>query len=195
MERMFKRICVFCGSNAGNHPEFTEAAGALGIYLASQGIGVVYGGAKVGLMGAVADAAMATGGEVIGVIPEKLQALEVSHEGLTELFVVESMHARKAMMAQMSDAFIALPGGWGTLEELLEMTTWTQLNYHKKPIALLNVRGYYDPFLQFVDHAVETGFIREIHRGLIQSASSPVEVLDKLRHAEIPELPKWIRKP
>ena len=151
--RQFKRICVYCGSSGGNDPGYEEAARGVGAFLASKGIGVVYGGARVGLMGAVADGALSAGGSVIGVIPQKLQSREVAHQGLTELFVVDSMHARKTMMAYMSDGFIALPGGWGTLEEIFEVTTWSQLNYHMKPVGLLNVRGYYDKLIEFINHA------------------------------------------
>ena len=186
---------MYCGSSDRTDPAYREAAYAMGALLATRGIGLVYGGGHVGLMGAVADGALATGGEVFGVIPEKLQALELSHTGLTELFVVDSMHARKSIMAHLSDAFIALPGGWGTLEEVFEVTTWTQLNYHRKPVGLLNVRGYYDHLLTFVDHAVSTGFIREGHRGLLQHASDPAALLSALATADIPDLPKWIEKP
>jgi uncharacterized protein (TIGR00730 family) len=154
--RTFRRVAVFCGSSIRVPAHFMHAAEAVGALLAERGIGVVYGGGNVGLMGRVADAALAAGGEVIGVIPDKLRALELDHPGLTDLFVVDSMHARKAMMAHMSDAFIALPGGYGTLEEIFEVTTWTQLNYHHKPVGLLNVAGYYDALLTFIAHAVPT---------------------------------------
>lgn len=193
--RQFRRICVYCGSSDRTDPAYREAAYEVGALLASRRIGVVYGGGRVGLMGAVADGALEAGGEVFGVIPEKLQALELSHKDLTELFVVDSMHARKSIMAHLSDAFIALPGGWGTLEEVFEVTTWTQLNYHRKPVGLLNIRGYYDSLLTFIDHAVSTGFIREGHRGLLQHANEPAGLLAALATAEIPELPKWIDRP
>jgi uncharacterized protein (TIGR00730 family) len=193
--RVFRRICVFCGSSDGHDPIYRNAAWELGEFLAHQGIGVVYGGGKVGLMGAVADGALHAGGEVIGVIPEKLKSLEVGHDGLTELFVVDSMHARKAMMAHLSDAFIALPGGWGTLEEVFEVTTWTQLNYHKKPVGLLNIAGYFDHLRAFVQHASDVGFIRPVHQELMQMASTPNDLLDKLATTEIPEVGKWIKKP
>lgn len=193
--RAFRRICVFCGSNEGKDPAFRRAAVELGGFLASRGIGVVTGGGRVGLMGAVAEGALAQGGEVIGVIPEKLKALEVGHDGLTELFVVDGMHARKAMMAQLSDAFVGLPGGWGTLEEVFEVTTWAQLNYHTKPVGLLNVLGYYDHLRRFVAHAVDAGFIRGVHHDLIQFAESPADLLARLAVAEIPEVGKWIKKP
>lgn len=194
-QRTFRRICVFCGSSEGRDRLFRDAATRLGAFLAGQGIGVVYGGGKVGLMGAVADGALAAGGEVIGVIPEKLKSLEVGHDGLTELFVVDSMHARKAMMAHLSDAFIALPGGWGTLEEVFEVTTWTQLNYHRKPVGLLNVDGYFDHLRAFIQHAGECGFIRPLHQGLMQVADTPESLLGALSTAEIPEIGKWINKP
>lgn len=191
----FRRICVYCGSSEGRRPEYAEAARSLGAFLARRKIGLVYGGGRVGLMGAVAEGALAAGGEVIGVIPEKLRARELAHLGLSELFVVDSMHARKTMMANLSDAFIALPGGWGTLEETFEVTTWAQLNYHLKPVGLLNVGGYYDGLLAFVDHAVEEGFIRGVHRGLVVSATDPEQLLEKLAQVEIPELGRWIEKP
>jgi uncharacterized protein (TIGR00730 family) len=193
--RRFRRICVYCGSSDGSRPEYAESARALGAFLARRGIGLVYGGGRVGLMGAMADGALAAGGEVLGVIPEKLRAREVAHQGLTELFVVDSMHARKTMMAYLSDAFIAMPGGWGTLEETFEVTTWAQLNYHLKPVGLLNVCGYYDRLLHFFEHAVAEGFIRPMLRGLIVSATEPEVLLDLLAHAEIPELGRWIDKP
>jgi uncharacterized protein (TIGR00730 family) len=193
--REFKRICVFCGSSEGNNPEYLHAAHEMGAYLAKKKIALVYGGGRVGLMGATANSALAAGGEVIGVIPEKLKALELSHEGLTELFVVDSMHARKAMMARLSDAFIALPGGWGTLEEVFEVTTWTQLSYHRKPVGLLNVQGYYDLLLEFIAHASECGFIRPAHRGLMLAADSPGALVSALQNTEIPELAKWIDRP
>ncbi|MCC7383529.1 MAG: TIGR00730 family Rossman fold protein [Deltaproteobacteria bacterium] len=192
--RTFRRICVFCGSSPGHDRVYGDAAANLGAFLAHQGIGLVYGGGKVGLMGALADGALSAGGEVIGVIPEKLKALEVGHDHLTELFVVDSMHARKAMMAHLSDAFIALPGGWGTLEEIFEVTTWTQLNYHHKPVGLLNVRGYFDHLQAFLQHAGAAGFIRPVHQSLMSVASSPEELLEALTYAEIPDLAKWIKK-
>jgi uncharacterized protein (TIGR00730 family) len=191
----FKRICVYCGSSPGNSPVYSEAARGLGAFLAGRKIGLVFGGGRAGLMGAVADGALAAGGEVIGVIPEKLRAREIAHTGLTELFVVDSMHARKMMMASLSDAFIALPGGWGTLEETFEVTTWAQLNYHLKPVGLLNVNGYYDRLIHFFEHAVEEGFIRPLLRGLIVSASEPQSLLDALSTAEVPELGRWMDKP
>lgn len=191
----FKRIAIYCGSSAGNDPAYEEEARSVGRSLAERGIGVVFGGGRVGLMGAVADGALGAGGEVFGVIPEKLRTKELAHTGLTELFVVDSMHARKTIMAQLSDAFIALPGGFGTLEELFEVTTWAQLNYHKKPVGLLNVRGFYDRLLAFLDHAVEEGFLRPVHRPILQSAPALDELLDRLEKAEIPDLGRWMDRP
>ncbi len=192
--RTFRRICVYCGSSTGR-PVYVEAARGLGTWLAEQGIGVVYGGGRVGLMGVLADAALAAGGEVYGVIPDKLRALELGHEGLTELFVTDSMHARKLIMAQLSDAFIAMPGGYGTLEELFEVTTWTQLNYQEKPVGLLNVEGFYDPLLAHLEHAHGEGFIRPIHRELIQHAATPAALVEKLAEVDLPALHRWIDRP
>lgn len=193
--RRFRRLCVFCGSSVGDAPAYLEAARDLGRRLAERGIGLVYGGAKVGLMGALADAALAAGGEVYGVIPEKLRGLEVAHEGLTELFLVDSMHARKATMATLSDGFIALPGGFGTLEEVFEVTTWTQLNYHEKPIGVLDVNGYYAGLQAFVEHAVRVGFVRPVHRELMLFDDDPEQLLARMAAVEIPKLPKWIGRP
>lgn len=174
---------------------YFEAARALGVYLAQTGVGLVYGGGCVGLMGEVANAALAAGGEVIGVIPEKLQALEVGHRGLTELFVVDSMHTRKMMMAQLSDAFIALPGGLGTLEELFEAATWAQLNYHLKPVGILNVDGYFDHLLAFLAHAGDEGFIRPLHRSILQVGTSPEGLVEALTRYEVPRLNRWLDRP
>ena len=193
--RTFRRICVYCASSNDVAQHYFDAAEAVGRMLAERGIGVVFGGGRVGLMGAVADAALAAGGEVIGIIPHKLQALELGHTGCTELFIVDSMHARKMMMAQLSDGFMALPGGFGTLEELFEVTTWTQLNYQKKPVGVLNVDGYYDHILAFVAQASDKGFIRPLHRNLIASAETPEGLLEALATAEIPDLAQWIVKP
>jgi uncharacterized protein (TIGR00730 family) len=187
MARTFRRICIYCGSSSGRDPRFVETAREVGRHLADLGIAVVYGGGKVGLMGEVADAALRAGGQVLGVIPQKLRDVEVGHEGLTELFVVDSMHARKMMMAQLSDAFIALPGGFGTLEELFEATTWSQLGYHRKPVGLLNAAGYYDHLLAFLDHGAAEGFIRAQHRPLLQAAPDIATLLDALARAEIPQ--------
>jgi len=161
------RICVFCGSSTGRSPAFVQVAGELGRTLAERGIGLVYGGAHVGLMGVVADAALAAGGEVVGVIPRGLVDRELAHPALTRLSIVETLHERKAEMAALADAFIALPGGLGTLEELTEVLSWAQLDLHEKPIGLLDVAGYFGPFEAFLDHAVAEGFVAERHRRLL----------------------------
>jgi uncharacterized protein (TIGR00730 family) len=156
----FKRVCVFCGSNSGARPEYAAAAQSLGRELAERGIETVYGGGRLGLMGALADAALASGGRVIGIMPQSLVDMEVAHSGLTELQIVGSMHERKALMNSLSDAFVILPGGWGTMDELCETLTWAQLQIHHKPVALWNVQGYYDSFLAFVAHAGQEGLLK-----------------------------------
>lgn len=178
-------ICVFCGSSDGRRPEYREAATSLGTRLAEAGITVVYGGASVGLMGAVADGALAAGGQAIGVIPRGFAERELAHPGLTELHVTDSMHERKALMADLSDGFVALPGGLGTLEELAEITTWAQLGLHHKPVGLLDVSadggpGFYSLLLGFIDHMVAEGFVTEANRGLLVTASDSAELLEKL---------------
>ncbi|HDY97179.1 MAG TPA: TIGR00730 family Rossman fold protein [Pseudomonas sabulinigri] len=188
------RICVFCGSSAGNNPVYREAAIELGTALAKAGIGLVYGGAQVGLMGAVADAAMAAGGEVIGVIPRQLVERELAHDGLTELKEVGSMHERKAVMADLSDGFIALPGGVGTFEELFEVWTWGQLGHHQKPCALLNVGGYYDKLVTFLNHATTEGFMKQPYREMLIVASDVESVLAKVEAYEAPKVAKWMGK-
>ena len=175
-----KRICVFCGSSVGARPRYAAAARELGRTLASRGLGIVFGGGKVGLMGVLADAALAAGGEAIGVIPEALVAREIAHNGLTELRIVRSMHERKTLMADLADAFIALPGGYGTFEEFFEAVTWTQLGIHRKPCGLLNVDGYYDALLALLDRAVSDGFIREANRSLVVDAPDVPTLLGKL---------------
>jgi len=175
-----KRICVFCGSNAGARSEYAEAARALATVLAERKLGIVYGGGNVGLMGVLADAALARGGEVIGVIPQKLVDKEVAHRGVTELRVVETMHERKALMNDLSDAFLALPGGFGTLDEFFEVLTWAQLGFHGKPCALLNVAGYYDGMLAMLDHAVTERFLRPAHRELVIADTDPLRLLQRL---------------
>jgi uncharacterized protein (TIGR00730 family) len=187
-----KRVCVFCGSSPGARAGYADAATALGRALARRGIGLVTGGGRVGLMGVVADAALAAGGEVIGVIPEALLEWEVAHEGLTELRVVASMHERKAAMADLSDAFAALPGGFGTLEEFCEVLTWSQLGLHAKPCGLVNVAGYYDPFLAMLDHAVTERFLRREHRALVLADEAPDSLLDQLAAFRPPLFEKWI---
>ncbi|MBI3047889.1 MAG: TIGR00730 family Rossman fold protein [Acidobacteria bacterium] len=187
-----KRVCVFAGSSSGSRPEYRTLAAELGRALAAREIGLVYGGARVGLMGAVADAVLAAGGEVTGVIPAAMVAKEIAHDGLTDLCVVSSMHERKARMADLADAFIALPGGWGTWEEFFEMLTWSQLGLHRKPCGLLNVRGYFDPLLAFVAHAVDEGFVRREHTGMIAVASAPEPLLDRLSAYTSPAVEKWL---
>ncbi len=188
------RICVFCGSSHGVRPAYAEAARRMGTLLAGRGITLVYGGGNVGLMGELADAALGAGGEVIGVIPRSLADREVAHLGLTDLRIVSSMHERKAMMAELSDAFIAMPGGMGTYEELFEVITWSQLGLHKKACGLLDVEGFYAPLVAFVDRAVSEGFIKPAHRGIVVSDADPVALLEKLERTAVPDLPKWIGK-
>lgn len=187
-----RRVCVFSGSSPGRRPAYGSAAAALGSLLAREGIGLVYGGAAVGLMGTVADAARAAGGEVIGVIPRSLVEREVAHTDLDDLRVVGSMHERKALMAELSDAFVALPGGIGTLEELFEVWTWGQLGSHAKPCALLNVAGFYDRLLGFLDHVADEAFLKPVHRGMILVEENPQAVLDGIRRYEPPAVTKWI---
>jgi uncharacterized protein (TIGR00730 family) len=175
-----KRICVFCGSSVGSRPAYAAAARELGRTLAERGLGIVFGGGKVGLMGVLADAALAAGGEAIGVIPEALVAREIGHSGLTKLHVVRSMHQRKTLMADLADAFIALPGGYGTFEEFFEAVTWTQLGIHQKPCGLLNVDGYYDALLALLGRAVADGFVREANRTLVLDAPDVATLLEKL---------------
>ena len=184
-------VCVFCGASSGTHPAYHAAAVALGRELAARKLTLVYGGGAVGLMGVVADAALAAGGEVIGIIPQSLKTSEIGHTGLTRLEVVDGMHARKARMAELSDAFIALPGGLGTLEELFEVWTWGQLGYHRKPLGLLEVNGFYEKLSGFLDHIVGEGFVRAPHRAMLQKSESPAELLDAL-DAWQPSAPaKW----
>src|SRR4051812_664913 len=186
-----RRLCVYAGSNAGRDPAYTQAAEHLARLLARRGIGVVYGGGKVGLMGALADAALAQGGHVTGVIPRDLMDREVGHDGLTELRVVGSMHERKALMADLSDGFVALPGGIGTLEELIEVYTWSQLGLHRKPMGVLNVRGYYDGLAALLDHAVREGFLREAHRSALQVHDDAAALLEGFEDWRPSTLPKW----
>jgi uncharacterized protein (TIGR00730 family) len=175
-----RRICVFCGSSSGARPEYAAAARAVGEGLAARGIGLVYGGGRVGLMGELAESALRAGGSVIGVIPQTLAAREVAHEGLTELRVVPSMHARKALMAELSDAFVALPGGLGTLEELCEVLTWAQLGIHAKPCGILNVDRYFDPLLALLDHAAREGFVKREHRAILIDEVDPGRLIQRI---------------
>ena len=189
---MLRRICVFCGSSSGTQPIYTHAAETVGRLLAQQGTELVYGGGNVGLMGTVADSCLAHGGRVLGVIPQLLVDKEVAHTGLTELRIVGSMHERKALMADLADAFIALPGGFGTWEEFCEILTWSQLGIQRKACALLNVNGYYSPLLQMADNAVAEGFLRPIHRDLLLSGEDPTALLDRLKTYVVPTVDKWI---
>ena len=175
-----RRLCVFCGSSVGNQSAYAEAAQAMGALLAARGIGLVYGGGHVGLMGVIADAVMVHGGEVIGVIPQTLADREIAHPGITELRVVDSMHTRKALMAELSDGFVAMPGGVGTFEEFFEVVTWTQLGLHRKRCGVLNVDRFYDPLLQLVGRAVEDGFIRADSAQIVVSDPDPSALLARL---------------
>lgn len=189
-----KRICVFCGSNSGVDPLFVETAVRVGEFFVKNGIELVFGGGRVGLMGTIADTVLANGGRVIGVIPEPLALVEVAHQGLTELHIVDSMHERKALMAELSDGFIAMPGGFGTFEEFCEIITWAQLGIHRKPCALLNVGGFYDHLIRLFDHSTREGFIREEHRRLVQVACD-IEALYRLMlDYKPPMIEKWIDK-
>jgi uncharacterized protein (TIGR00730 family) len=188
-------VCVFCGASPGGDPAYVAFAREMGHEIARRGLRLVYGGAKVGLMGALADAAMASGGEVIGVIPHALVDKEIGHEGLSRLLIVDSMHERKARMAELSDGFVALPGGVGTLEEIFEIWTWGQLGFHAKPAAFLNVRGYYDGLRGFLDHAVGEAFLRAPHRDMVIFREDCGEVLDALAAYVPPAVEKWIGRP
>ncbi len=186
-----RRICVFCGSNAGARREYAQAARALAAVLVERKLGIVYGGGNVGMMGVLADAALERGGEVTGVIPRTLVDKEVAHRGVTELLIVESMHERKALMNDLSDAFIALPGGFGTLDEFFEVLTWSQLGFHGKPCALLNVAGYYDRMLAMLDHAVAERFLRPAHRELVIADTDPSRLLQRLSAFSPAPKGKW----
>ncbi len=190
-----RRVCVFLGSNPGTNPNYLAATRALGAEIARRGLTTVYGGSNVGLMGQLADSALAAGGQVIGIIPEVLRDKELAHHGLTSLKVVSSMHERKALMAELADGFIALPGGLGTLEELCEVLTWAQLGFHKKPCGLLDVGGYYAPLCAFLDHAVAEGFIMAAHRGMLLSNADPAALLDGFATYTAPTVTKWVTKP
>jgi uncharacterized protein (TIGR00730 family) len=189
---MLSNICVFCGSSTGGQAEYREAAVALGREMVRRKIGLVYGGGCVGLMGVIADAVLEAGGHVIGVMPHALVAREIAHRGLPDLRVVNSMHERKAMMASLSDAFIALPGGFGTFEEFCEVVTWTQLGLHRKPCGVLNVSSFYDPLLALFDRAVENGFLKRSNRAIVLSDANPAALLDQLALAPAPVEEKWI---
>lgn len=189
---MIKSVCVFCGSNSGNDDLYRAAAEAMGRQLAARSIRLVYGGGRTGLMGALADSALAHGGNVIGIIPHDLMKREVGHTGLTELRVVNSMHERKALMAELSDAFVAMPGGLGTLEEIFEVWTWAQLGIHKKPVALLNAGGYFDGLIAFLDHAVTQKFVPAEHRAMMIVETVPAVLIQRLNRQKPPAGEKWL---
>jgi len=188
-----KRICVFCGASNGRRPAYRTAAATLGRALAQRGIGLVYGGGKVGLMGAVADACLAAGGEVIGVIPQSLVERELAHPGATEMRIVQSLHERKALMADLSDAFITLPGGMGTLEEVCEILSWAQLGLYRKPCGVVNVDGFYDPLIAMFDHAVGEGFLAPQSRALVLEEQDPIRLLDRMQIHRVPLVDRWLR--
>ena len=192
-----RRVCVFCGASSGRVPAYADAARSFGAALAARGLGLVYGGGRVGLMGAVADAVLAAGGEVTGVIPQELVDRELAHGGVTELRVVGSLHERKALMADLSDAFVALPGGFGTLDELMEQLTWSQLGLHAKPVALFDVEDYWRPLIALARHATEEGFVRESDLGAITVGTDAAGILDRLERMEHEPRPrpKWQRPP
>ncbi|RTY70279.1 TIGR00730 family Rossman fold protein [Flavobacterium sp. LS1P28] len=189
-----KKITVFCGSSFGNEKNYEVQAIVLGQVMAKKNIDLVYGGAKVGLMGAVADGVLSENGKVFGVLPRFLMSKEVAHDNLTELIIVESMHERKTRMNELSDGVIALPGGFGTLEEFFEMLTWGQLGLHKKPIGILNVDGFYDLLLQFIQKMVDNGFLKEINQKMILVSDNAEELLNKMENYTAPEVGKWIKK-
>jgi uncharacterized protein (TIGR00730 family) len=192
---MLESLCVFCGSSPGRHPAYRESARTVGALLAQRGLTLVYGGGNVGLMGVLADACLAAGGRVIGVIPRALADLEVAHTGLTEMHVVTSMHERKAVMADLAGAFLALPGGFGTWDEFCEALTWSQLALQSKACAVLNVEGYYDAFLAQADRAERDGFLRPEHRQLLLADTDPARIVDRLQTAQVPVLEKWVDRP
>ena len=191
-----KRICVFCGSSPGARADYTAAARELGALLAARNLTLVYGGGNVGMMGQLANAVLENGGHVTGVIPEAIMKMEVAHTGLKDLRVVDSMHTRKALMADLADGFIALPGGLGTLEEFVEVLTWAQLGFHTKPCGLLNVAGYYDSLLDFINHTADQLFIQPEHRGLILEEAAPAALLDRLATYVAPQMDKaaWAKR-
>jgi len=190
--RSMNRICVFAGSSMGCEEVYRIAAEELGRTLAQRALGLVYGGARVGLMGVVADTVLSLDGQVTGVIPSALVAKEVAHDGLADLRVVASMHERKAAMAELADGFIAMPGGWGTLDEFFEILTWAQLGLHRKPCGVLNVNGYFDGLLSFISHSIDQGFVRAAHRSMILVATSPGALLDLFATYEAPVVEKWV---
>lgn len=190
--RRLRSLCVFCGSSTGNDPAFCQAAQALGDALVHQQITLVYGGGNIGLMGVIADRVMQGGGRAIGVIPRQLQEKELAHHGITDLHVVGSMHQRKARMAELAEAFVAMPGGYGTIEEFAEVLTWSQLGLHTKPMGLLNVSGYFNHFLRFLDHAVDVRLLQLEHRRLVLESDHVDHLLEQMHDWQAPSLPKWI---
>jgi uncharacterized protein (TIGR00730 family) len=190
--RTLRSLCVFCGSQSGSDPGYTHAARGVGRLLAVRGIRLVYGGGHVGMMGAIAEAALQAGGEVIGVIPEGLRRRELAHEALTQLVVTHTMHERKQRMADLSDGFIALPGGFGTFEEFCEIVTWAQLGLHEKPCGLLNLRGYYDPMLAMFDRALQEGFLKPAYRSLVLTHVEPAALLGLMQAWAPPPLEQWL---
>jgi uncharacterized protein (TIGR00730 family) len=190
--RRIQRLCVFCGSSSGARPIYAEAAAELGRELVKSGVALVFGGGRVGLMGVVADSVLAAGGQAIGVMPRALVEKEIAHTSLTELHVVESMHLRKAKMADLADAFLLLPGGYGSWEEFLEVVTWLQLGIHRKPCALLNVAGYYDALLSLASHALAEGFLRPAHKEMLIVEENPACLLVRLEAARVPSETKWV---
>ena len=189
-----KSICVFCGANPGNDPVYAAGARAMGVEIARRGLTLVYGGGAVGLMGVVANAALEAGGEVHGVIPRALREKEIGHNDLTRLEVVDTMHIRKARMAELSDGFIAMPGGIGTFEELFEIWTWGQLGIHEKPLGLLNIAGFYDPLAAFLDGTVEAGFLKQAHRAMAMTDTEPATLLDRMGAYVPTPTYKWVEK-
>jgi uncharacterized protein (TIGR00730 family) len=190
-----KSVAVYCGSSSGANPLYAEQAQALGATLAAQGLTLVYGGGRVGLMGTIADAVLAAGGQVIGVIPDFLHAKELAHTGCTELHIVKSMHERKLLMAERAEGFVAMPGGYGTLEELFEVLTWGQLGLHRKPVGLLNVAGYYDHLLRALDRMRDDQLLRPENRAQLLQADNPAELLTQLAGYQPPVLEKWLTPP
>ena len=187
-----KSVAIYCGANAGTNDSYRQQADAMGRALVERGLTLVYGGGKVGLMGVVADSVLRGGGRAIGVIPDFLMGKEVDHRGLTELHVVQTMHERKLKMAELADGFVAMPGGFGTLEELFEVLTWGQLGLHRKPVAVLNVAGYYDHLLRALDHMTTEGFLRPENRYQLLQEEEPAALLDKMEHYQPPSVAKWL---
>ena len=191
-ESHLRRICVFCGSSAGEDPRYLDAAAIFGELLAREGIGLIYGGSRVGIMGRLADTVLGAGGSVTGVIPGAIMKREVAHQELTDLRVVTSMHERKALMADLAHAFVARPGGIGTLEGFMEVLTWGQLGLHRKPCGLLDVSGYFQPLIRFLDHMVKEGFLGQSHRRIVMVETDPERLLERLRSYDPPAVPRWI---